>query len=67
MGNHPTLAGMKSVPWEEALFENLDAALILTDHDGIDYQVAVEHCPLVVDTRNATAHFKPLPENVIKA
>ena len=65
--DHPLLAGMKSEPWDEALLENLDTALILTDHDGIDYRALVERCPLVIDTRNATARFAPLPETVVKA
>jgi UDP-N-acetyl-D-glucosamine dehydrogenase len=36
--------------------ENLgsfDAALIITDHSDVDYAALVEHCPLVIDTRNA--------------
>lgn len=32
-----------------------DAAVIVTDHSRIDYQLVVDHAPLVVDTRNATA------------
>ena len=65
--DHPSLGGMTSEAWDKSLFENLDAALILTDHDGIDYQALVEGCPLVIDTRNATARFDPRPQNVIKA
>jgi UDP-N-acetyl-D-glucosamine dehydrogenase len=65
--DHPSLAGTKSETWDEALFENLDAALILTDHDGIDYRALVERCPLVIDTRNATARLRPPPAHVIKA
>ena len=65
--DHPLLGSMTSEVWGEALFANLDAALILTDHDGIDYQALVERCPLLIDTRNATARFDPVPENVIKA
>jgi UDP-N-acetyl-D-glucosamine dehydrogenase len=65
--DHPSLAGLTSEVWGEALFENLDAALILTDHDGVDYQALAERCSLLVDTRNATARLDPPPENVIKA
>lgn len=32
-----------------------DAAVIITDHGGLDYSRIVERAPLVVDTRNATA------------
>jgi len=31
-----------------------DAVIILTGHDGVDYERVVEHAPLVFDTRNAT-------------
>jgi UDP-N-acetyl-D-glucosamine dehydrogenase len=41
------------------LLEGLDAAVIVTDHDNIDYDLVVEHVPLVVDTRNATARTRP--------
>ena len=30
-----------------------DCVVILTDHSGIDYASLVEHCSLIVDTRNA--------------
>jgi UDP-N-acetyl-D-glucosamine dehydrogenase len=65
--DNPSLGGMTSEAWGTALFENMDAALILTDHDGVDYRELVERCPLVVDTRNVTARFGPLPNSVIKA
>jgi UDP-N-acetyl-D-glucosamine dehydrogenase len=32
-----------------------DATVIVTDHTSIDYQFIVDHAPVVVDTRNATA------------
>jgi UDP-N-acetyl-D-glucosamine dehydrogenase len=31
-----------------------DAALILTDHDAVDYEFVVRSARLVIDTRNAT-------------
>ena len=65
--DHPSLGGMASETWGEALFEDLDAALVLTDHDGVDYQELVERCPLLVDTRNATARLDSPPDTVIKA
>jgi UDP-N-acetyl-D-glucosamine dehydrogenase len=52
---HPELAGRKSVEWDSAGFAGrYDAALIVTDHDGVDYQQLVDALDLVVDTRNAT-------------
>ena len=32
----------------------LDAALIVTDHDKVDYAELVDSLDLIVDTRNAT-------------
>ncbi len=50
---HAALAGRKSLPWTETLSSQFDAALIVTDHDNVDYRAIVEHAPLVVDARNA--------------
>ena len=45
-----------------------DAAIICTDHDAVDYRLLVEHCPLVIDTRNACARRGLLGrDNVVKA
>ncbi len=65
--DYPSLAGMASEAWGEALFEGLDAAMILTDHDEVDYQALAVRCPLLVDTRNVTARLDPPPQAVIKA
>src|SRR5579862_9684206 len=52
---HPALAGRQSVAWEPSEFASrFDAALIVTDHDAVDYRALVEAMDLVVDTRNAT-------------
>jgi UDP-N-acetyl-D-glucosamine dehydrogenase len=32
-----------------------DVVVVVTDHTAIDWRFVVEHCRLVVDTRNATA------------
>jgi UDP-N-acetyl-D-glucosamine dehydrogenase len=47
----------------EAELRGVDAAIILTDHDVIDYARLVRHVPLVIDTRNAT---KDVPERDAK-
>lgn len=49
---HSHLAGRKSVLWSLEIFDKYDAALICTDHDGLDYTNIVNHSNLVVDTRN---------------
>ena len=64
---YPDLAGMESIPWDPKRLSRFSAALILTDHDGVDYETLVRETPLVVDTRNVTATLTPSPGNVLKA
>ena len=52
---YPRLAGRASLGWEAALTGDWDAALIATDHDGVDYAALPGRVPLVVDTRNSFA------------
>ncbi len=51
--DHGELAGKASVSWDTSAFSSYDAALVCTDHDGIDWPALVRAVPLVVDTRNA--------------
>lgn len=51
LAEHAGLAGRRSLPWGEAL--GCDAALIVTDHAGVDYAGLCAALPLVVDTRDA--------------
>lgn len=46
---------LKAVPVVEALASGVDCAVIVTDHDGVDYAELTRRAPLVVDTRNALA------------
>ena len=64
---HAEFAGRRSVALGPETARGVDAALICTDHDGIDYRGLVEHCPLVVDTRNACARAGIRAGNVVKA
>jgi UDP-N-acetyl-D-glucosamine dehydrogenase len=48
------LLGMQSVPFDARTLAGFDAALIVTDHDAVDYDALVAHSRLVVDTRNVT-------------
>lgn len=50
---HEALQGMKSAAFNRETVESFDAALIVTDHDNVDYQALVTWSKLVVDTRNA--------------
>jgi len=44
-----------------------DCVLVATDHTAYDYEFIVRHAPLVVDTRNATAHVVQGREKIRKA
>jgi len=37
------------------ILRSCDAVVIVTNHDGIDWELVVEHAPLVIDTRNVLA------------
>jgi UDP-N-acetyl-D-glucosamine dehydrogenase len=58
------LREMKSVPLTREMMDNSDAAVIVTDHDCIDYAMLLENCRLV-DSRNATARYRKPEHNVI--
>jgi UDP-N-acetyl-D-glucosamine dehydrogenase len=64
---HMGLAGRCSVDWAPATFGDYDAALIVTDHDGVDYKALVAGSRLVVDSRNATDKVRSGHGNVILA
>ena len=48
-----------------ALLEKCDCAIVLTAHSTFDYDMLVEHAPIIFDTRNGTRHVKGAKENVI--
>ena len=50
----------------EALAE-CDFVVVVTDHDGVDWDFIVRHAPLVVDTRNATRDVTVGREKIVKA
>ena len=64
---HPELAGQPSLTLEPGTVAGCDAALILIDHDGVDWPLLVDRCPLVVDTRNVTASVGHGRERVVLA
>ena len=64
---HAALAGRKSLAWQDVAEGHHDAALIVTDHDGIDYDGLVAAMPLVVDTRNATRGVHRHRERIVLA
>lgn len=46
------------------LLTECDACLILTAHSTFDYDMIVEHAPIIFDTRNGTRHVKKNKEHV---
>ncbi len=64
---HLSFAGRKSIALSKASAGSFDAAIICTDHDPVDYRLLVEHCPLVIDTRNVCASRGLARDHVIKA
>ncbi|NQV55178.1 MAG: nucleotide sugar dehydrogenase [Rhodospirillales bacterium] len=51
--DHAALAGRKSIEWSVETLGAFDAALIITDHDDVDYTELAAASRLVIDTRNA--------------
>ncbi|MFQ5984002.1 MAG: nucleotide sugar dehydrogenase [Alphaproteobacteria bacterium] len=65
--DYADLVGRRSVSWQQTVAQAYDAALICTDHDGVDYQALVRAHPLVVDTRNATNRARDNPDRIVMA
>ena len=64
---HAALAGRSSVTLSSAALQNYDAALIVTDHDAVDYKTLLEHSKIVVDTRNVCARLGLTHPHLVKA
>jgi UDP-N-acetyl-D-glucosamine dehydrogenase len=59
---------MQSVDITRDALAGFDCAIIVTDHDAVDYARLVRETPLVVDTRNAAAQVDPaLAGKIVKA
>ena len=64
---HPEFDGRRSVPLNRATLSDIDAVLICTDHDAVDYELLASAAPLVIDTRNACARHGCTGANIVKA
>ncbi len=64
---HAEMTGRRSVVWSPLALASFDAAVIITDHDCINWQELVDNCPLVVDTRNATKDVRSNRQVIVKA
>ena len=65
--DHAALADRRSVVWSPEVLSSFDAAMIVTDHDDVDYAKLVLHSRLVVDTRNATRAVSMHRDKIVKA
>ena len=61
------LQGRQSVELSPEMIASFDAALIVTDHDDIDYEGLVRSARLVVDTRNATRAVREGRQRILRA
>jgi UDP-N-acetyl-D-glucosamine dehydrogenase len=64
---HAGLVGRRSVPLDSATVAQYDVVLIVTDHDGIDWDAVVGAARLIVDTRNATKDVVANRGRIVKA
>ncbi len=62
---HGRLSGMRSVPLDR--LDAYHAALVVTDHDSLDWQALVDGSRLVVDTRNATRAVVRNADRIVRA
>jgi len=64
---HPTLAGRRSAPLNEATLKDVDAVLVVTDHDDVDYELVARHARLAVDTRNVFGRLGIVRDTIVKS
>jgi UDP-N-acetyl-D-glucosamine dehydrogenase len=64
MRSWPHLPDMSSVPLTAEVLAAHDAAMVVTDHTAVDYELVAAHAPLVVDTRGV---YRAPRANVVKA
>lgn len=67
MREHPNLKGRKSISYTKDTLKSYDACMIITDHDDVDYNLLVQNCPLIVDTRNVCERMGISADNILKA
>jgi UDP-N-acetyl-D-glucosamine dehydrogenase len=60
-------AGKKSIQWTQSQLIKYDAAIICTDHFGVEYGELLDNVSCVVDTRNAVKEDMKRCGEVIKA
>jgi len=58
---------LESQPLTEEMLNDIDAALIVTNHDAVDYGLLGKAAPLIIDTRNAMAGQDDAKARIVKA
>ncbi len=51
MRSWPDLPPLRSTSLTPGLLESIDAVVLITDHQGVDYDLVAAHAPLIIDTR----------------
>jgi UDP-N-acetyl-D-glucosamine dehydrogenase len=65
---HPAVNGLVSIKLSAEVIKGFDCAVILTDHDDVNYELLLDNCPMVIDTRNATHALQSrFGDKIIKA
>lgn len=64
MRSWPDLPPLTSLPLTKEVLASHDAAIVVTDHTAVDYELVASHAPLVVDTRGI---YRTPRANVVKA
>lgn len=62
---HYDFSHLRSIPLTPEVLSQHDCVVIATDHSAYDYQMIVDHAPLVVDTRNATRGVSRNREKIV--
>lgn len=64
---HQRLSGKQSVALTAEALAGVDAVLVATDHDEVDYALVAAHARVLVDTRNVFARLGLAPAGLVKA
>ncbi|PZQ83840.1 MAG: nucleotide sugar dehydrogenase [Ancylobacter novellus] len=64
---HQRLSGKQSVALTAQTLAGVDAVLVATDHDEVDYALVAAHARVLVDTRNVFARKGLAPAGLVKA
>ncbi len=62
---HPGLAGMCSTPLDH--LSNFDAALVIADHQDVDYPGIAKSIPVIIDSRGVYRQWPELAEKITRA